>query len=243
MRDQIISGITAAADNAYGNNLADLSSSEIEAIADAVLAALAETPENTPSPAPVTVASQTMFTIDPAMVVARQARQSLTSTEADPEFQIDSSVLMDVQTYATESAAEARETREFLFAVQEMFGCKVRCVRAGGADSTERRFIIAGTEYQRTALLETLDALVEYAAPLLSDLSSNERREFWATLGALIASSDDAEVLIVQNRPIYADACAAMVAAFGSARALSRASVATEGTIYDLAASAVPSVN
>jgi hypothetical protein len=241
MREQILSGITAAVDNAdffRERALSELSAAEIDLIAEAVLAALAAAPESTPAPQPVTVQSQTMFTIDPAMVVAREAQRSLTTTEADPAYQVDIDALMDVQTYASESVAEARETREFLFAVQEMFGCKVRCVRNG---DTERRFVIAGNVYQRNALLETLDALVDYASPLLSDLSSDERREFWATLGSMVSTTDDAEALIEHNRPSYAAACTAMVTTHGPARVLRRAEPATEGSIYDLAANAVPS--
>lgn len=252
MRDQIFTGITRSiadasqpvpggcADMLRFPNLPQLLPSEIEFLTEAILTALAEVPDGTPAPEPVAAPAQVLFTIDPAMVVARQARQSLTSTEADPGYQIDTAALMDVQTYPAEDATGAREMREFLFAVQEMFGCKVRCVRSG---DTERRFIIAGNVYQRDAMVETLDALVEYATPLLNDLTSDERREFWATLGSLVAASDDAEALIEQNRPIYALACTSMTASHGTARALRRAPVATEGAIYDLAASAVPSIN
>lgn len=247
MREQILSGITAAVANAartYGcadmsasTPLAQLSEAEQVVLADFILNSLACEPEGTAAPQPLSVPAQTVFTIDPAMVVARQARQSLNATMSDPAWQVNADVFMDTQTYAAEATENARETREFLFAVQEMFGCKVRCVRTN--NDFLRRFIIAGNVAQRTALLETLDAFIEFSAPRLNSLSSTERSEFWATLGEMIAASDDAEVLIEDNRANYVTACAMMINLHGNARNLTRIPAATDGPVYDLAASAV----
>lgn len=238
MRDQIRTAIAAhlaAAANAEGYYY--VSDRGIESLTEAVLASLSQVPDGTPAPQPVAAPAQTVFTIDPAMVVARQARRALDNVLAQPVLtRGDVEALMDGQNFAAEPTAEARETREFLFAIQEMFGCKVRCVRAGEG---ERRFLVVGNDGQREALIETLDSFKVYAAPLLTDLDTEQRREFWATLGALVASTDDAEALIEDNRDNYADACTMMRDSYGAARTLNRASAATEGRVYDLATSVV----
>lgn len=238
MRDQIRTALTShLANGANAEGYFYVSERGIESLTEAVLAALSEAPEGTPAPQPVATPAQTMFTIDPAMVVARQARRALDAVLAEPVLtRGDMEALMDADEFATDGMDDARETREFVFAVQQMFGCKVRCIRTS---ESVRRFLVVGNNGQREALIETLESFKIYAGPLLGDLDSDQRREFWATLGLMVASTDDAEVLIEDNRGNYADACAKMTDWYGSARTLNRASAATEGAIYDLATAVV----
>lgn len=230
MREQIQTGILTAMreSNAY-SPLQTLSNADQDLLVEHILAALAEAPADTTAPEPVVVPAQVAFTIDPAAVVARQARQALNAL-TDEENLLNPEALLDAQMF---DAPDAEETRDFVFAVQQIFGCKVRARRN---DVGERHYLVVGYTEQRHALMDTLAAFREYTINAVADLDSTQRREFWATLGALIAQTPESEALINDNAEHYASSCSIMRAGYGAARTLTRAEVATEGQVYDLAA-------
>lgn len=230
MREQIQSGILTAMRESNGYSpLQTLSNADQDLLVEHILAALADAPTNTPVPAPVAVPAQVAFTIDPAAVVARQARQALNALVNDQNL-LHPEALLDTQMF---NVPDVDVTREFVFAVQQIFGCKVRARRS---DDGERHYLVVGYTEQRHALMDTLASFREYAASALVDLDTSQRREFWATLGALIAQTPESVALISDNAEHYATSSSIMRDAYGVTRTLSRAEVATEGQVFDLAA-------
>lgn len=235
MRDQIITGIINAmqASQVLGSDLCCLTEGDQDLLVNHLLESLAEVPEGTPAPVVTEVAAGPALVISPAEVVAMLATTAYSEVTRDRHTGLG-------QTYTDAMWSHPennKEIREFLFAVQRLFGVRVRSVVVDHVGGT---FIVAGLPSQITALNEVYDRFLRAAQPVTATMTSAQRREFWATLGALVtdpAHSDRVEHLTDTNRDLADEATAYLNRTYGTARRLTRTNPAADGEVYEQAAS------
>lgn len=237
MRDQIVTGINEAVEAAHtdqwrGTVLRHLTPADVALLADHILDALAQVPEGTPAPTVAPVPAGQAIFISPAEVVAMLAATATTD--------LDGSGASDEVTDAMwPHPTDNKEVREFIFAVQAMFGCRVRSTVVNGLGG---QFLVAGQQPQITALAEVYHRFLRLATPITTDMTPAQRREFWATLGALVTDpthSDRVEHLIEANRGHYAEATAYLTEVYGPARTLPRGTAAESGEVFEQAVAVV----
>lgn len=231
MHDQILLGVTAAiqgaAEGEGSTHLRNLTEGDAQILVAEVLRSLAETPVEAPVVA--VMAPAPTFLISPAAVIAREARNSLSEVvnneTMDPHRDMVSTIEFTV-------GEDHREFREYLFAIQSLFGVRVRSLRSiDGA----RFFAVAGLWAQTQAFQRAALMIYDLAAPALDGMSRDEQREFWATLGMLSAAVDEAAHLVESNRGAYAAATGVLHDFYGPTRTLARADAARSGDLYDRA--------
>lgn len=229
MRNQIETGVYSAIQHsAPGSALSTLTDAEADHLVAQVLASLSVVPADTPeSTLAVVPAATPVLTISPAALVAMIADEAYVEVNSDSSLR-DAFTIIE-ETWA--AGEDHREYREFLFAIQPMFGVRVRSV----TNESAAFFLVAGTRIQIRAFQRTAMLINNLAQPVLADLSTSQRKEFWATLGHLVASAETAQTLIDDNTEAYAEATEWLNAEHGRARTLPRHEAAVEGPVFDRA--------
>ena len=213
------------------------------ALAAAIVAALADT--QAPEPTLTQVDAGPALVLTPAAVVAMVARTAITDSPspfddevaeaAEAEGNRDVYTLpgsaspVEATTTATIPAAEDfREFRQFVFATQAIFGARVRSVSA----NQQPLWRIGATEQATMAMTTMWDTIRAAAAPVLATLATRpERTEFWATLGAEVAATDENRHL-AQMRESFSQAATMMLEDhFGPVRTLPRITPVTAGHV------------
>lgn len=166
---------------------------------------------------PATDAPTTALLDHLAERVVTAAANSTQEAQTDPhsaEFPRDFFDIIDI---AADDVAE----REFLFGVQQMFGCKVRAVTRDG----HRRYLIAGHAFQRSAMWGVMEACHRLVSDSLDTLDDTGRRQFWATLAARAVSTATGRDLSRHNATVYRYAAESMNDTHGPARTLPRITI------------------
>lgn len=149
--------------------------------------------------------------------VVTAAANSTQETRSDPhsaEFPRDYFAIIDI---AADDVAE----REFMFGVQQMFGCKVRAITRDG----QRRYLIAGHAFQRSAMWVAMESCHRLVSDYLDGLDEAGRGQFWATLAARAVSTDTGRTMLRRNAVVYRYAAESMNDTHGPARTLPRATI------------------
>lgn len=149
--------------------------------------------------------------------VVTAAANSTQETRTDPHSAEYPRDFFDIIDIAADDVAE----REFMFGVQQMFGCKVRAVTREG----QRRYLIAGHAFQRSAMWVVMESCHRLVADYLDTLDDAGRRQFWATLAASAARTETGRNLSRDNRAVYRYAAESMNDTHGPARTLPRATI------------------
>ena len=233
MRDQILAGIHEAmmdADQNLPNSVVGrMVPDDLNLLTAHILAALTEVPEGTPAPRVANLPATPVLMISPAQVVAMFARDAW--VEVQENLGLTGPEHMTVLDFA--AFEDRREYREYLFRVSPMFGVRVRSITR---DQTPL-FLIAGYPEQVAAFQRAATMIHELAQPVVADLDTTQRREFWATLGHLNEQgSDDNPGLIEANTQRYAHATAHLNQRHGRVRNLTRTEPTLSGSVYEQAA-------
>ena len=224
MRDQITTGITEA----NNNHGLGLTPATINTLTESILAALAATP--TEGPTLVTAPTRPVLSLSATAVVAMVASAALHARNHTGPDNTNVTVL-DTNYWVAED--DRREFRQFLFVIQHMFGVRVRATRLypDGCPS----FLAVGERNQLDAMHRVSRMLHAAAAPQVAEMSADERRIFWATLGHLVSATESAQTLIADNTVNYANATTYLNTEFGPARNLTRTAPAESGTVFESA--------
>lgn len=230
MRDQIITGIHTAARTSTA--LFGLTSTEVDTLADAILAELATTPDDTPAPTLATITEDTpTLTISPAALVAILARDAWIDARDDHDTTTSEATtpLICQQTFT--AGPDHRAVREYIFAVQAIFGCRTRIRILDGTPT----FVVAGTLPQARALTRIVTTMQHLAADTVATMTPEDTKAFWATLGHLAQQTWRAQTLIAENAHTYVSATQYLDDTYGRTRNLARTAPVTTGALYDQA--------
>lgn len=232
MRDQIETGIYNAIGTASpGTFLASLPDTDAQHLVDAVLAALAEAPQDTPAPSlTIAPASTPMLVLSPADVVARYAADALHDVTSNGPIRSGEPIIHE----SWAAGPDIREVRELLFRIQPLFGVRIR------TNAAQATLLVAGTPEQVRAFQRIAMMLRDAADPVVDNMNSDEQKVFYATLGTLIADHEDADGLIEDNRDLFQWATDHLNTVYGLARNLRRATPVSEGALFDAAAQVAP---
>ena len=251
-REQINSGIQAAIRYACDevgvhSGLPDLTIEDQDSLALHILGALVTSPEYTPNDATLLMQVSTLManatwadvtTGRAGDLVAQYAADALADADEARDTQTDNPSDDDLMTDENWGDADSnREFREFMFGIQRLYGVRTRvCQRGDGS----RYYRVAGTRqqvraFQRVCIL--VDAAAgDFTTDAYENMTSDQRKTFWATLAALIVDSiPAADTLITANITRYQAATAHLRRVYGPARNLTRADSASTGTTFDAA--------
>lgn len=229
MREQIIAGIRDA-DNEFAWNLR---ADQVEVMANRILDRLQTVPAGTPAPAvEILPAAAPVLSIDATEIVAMLAttagRHSPDERVTDYDWSAD--------------PADYKQFRQFLFAVQDLFGVRVR-VRAGLAPdgvTFTAGYLVAGRAGDRDAFRLVMQTFHDLGAPIAAGMTPDRQTEFWATLGGLVATSSRAQAAREAAAYRFADATDYLRRVYGPARVLPRTDPAENGDpLYAAAVSVV----
>jgi hypothetical protein len=241
MRDQIIAGIRnaqcAEAPEGYDNRLAALGNREVEDLADAILCEFTAMDDTAPEPVLAPAPTMPVLMLSPADVIAAAARDALNETEIE-RLHLSQYLEEVMVAEHVDAGPNIREVREFIFAVQEAFGVRVRFPRGIHADGeAPATFIVTGSPICIRAFKNNLRMMQTLAADALDGLSPVERNLFWATLGSLCAQRAHADSIGPGSASdAHAAASEYMNAEFGTARTLRRTTPVTDGPLFEVAA-------
>lgn len=228
MREQILQAILTA-NHVYGLGL-DPDGETTGYLADDILQALATVPEGTPEPTITTVPAETrMVTVDATEIVAMLA--SASARIADPE---------ESGPIVTDWYAEAdyRSFRQFLFAISDLFGVRVRSTTTLFQGAQVPVYRAAGRYQHLTTLRLVMETFHDLGQPIAEGMTPERATEFWATLGQMVASTARAEQTRANAADAYAAASTHLVATYGPVRTLARAeAVSTSDPVYAAATS------
>ena len=127
-----------------------------------------------------------------------------------------------------------RAFRQFLFAVQPLFGVRTRVKVTNG----ETTFAVGGLRDDVRAFRLVVETFAR-VADTLPDESTVDQEVLWATIGAMAAGTDRALTQIDAATDRYENATTYMRATLGPARTLPRANAVESGQVRDLAVAAL----
>lgn len=183
---------------------------------------MAETLTQTPAP---------VATIDATEVIAMLAASAHRMNPVVPDTDTDDTA-MGIEVILGET--NHRAFRQFLFAVQPLFGVRTRVSVTDG----EATFTVGGLRDDVRAFRLVTETFARVADTLPAE-STVDQEVLWATIGAMAAGTDRAQAQIVAATDRFTNATTYVRTLLGPARTLPRATAAESGEVRDLAVAAL----
>lgn len=177
------------------------------------------------------IESGPVATVDATVMVAMLAEAAHRLNPVVPDLSQDET---QMRIEVIDGDSNHRAFRQFLFAIQPMFGVRTRVHVTDG----EATFTVGGLRDDVRAfrlVVETFAALTDTLAPN----TDVDHGVLWATIGSLAAGTERAIAQTEASTDRFANATTYLNSRFGRARTLRRAQPALDGPVRDLAVGAL----